>query len=182
MLALALLIATSPPPAMLRTIVAETAVEQVKKVDPAWHPEQRDCAGLVRFAYREAFRRFSPERLEHGLWKNATGNAIPFADAETLLANNFTRIGRDDGARRQAQSGDLVAYRQRDGTYHLMLVVRTEGPAVGDALVVYHPGDGGPHLRVGRLADLARLAPHEWRPRPENGAFLGFYRFEEWRK
>jgi uncharacterized protein YfaT (DUF1175 family) len=170
----------SPPPAMLRTVVAQTAIRQAKKIDPAWHAKQRDCAGLVRFAYREAYRRFEPKRLERGLWKNAMGEAIAFADAETLLANSFRRIGRTSDAMRSAESGDLVAFRQRDGTYHLMLVVRTDGPATGDALVVYHPGDGGSELRVGTLRDLAEEAPHEWRPRPENGAFLGFYRFEEW--
>lgn len=180
MLALAVLLTAAPPPAMLKTIVAETAVRQAKKIDPAWHPKQRDCAGLVRFAYREAYRQFSPKRLERGLWKNASGERIAFADAETLLANSFTRIGRDTNAMRRAESGDLVAFRQRDGTYHLMLVVRTDGPKSGDALVVYHPGDGGQELRVGTLRGLWRDAPHEWQPRPENGAFLGFYRFEEW--
>lgn len=178
MIALLLLAATPSP--MLRTVVADTALAQAETLDPSWHEAQRDCAGLVRFAYRAAYLRFAPERLEKGLWRDARDEAIAFADAETLLQHSFRRIGRDDAASRALESGDLVAYRQRDGTYHLMIAVRTDGPRVGDTLVVYHPGDGGARIRVGRLRDLVTTAPHEWRPVPENSAFLGFYRFEEW--
>ena len=40
----------------LRAIVAETALQQAKAPTPDWHPQQRDCAGLVRYAYRRAYR------------------------------------------------------------------------------------------------------------------------------
>ncbi|MEQ8274025.1 MAG: DUF1175 family protein [Deltaproteobacteria bacterium] len=178
MIALLLLAATPSP--MLRAVVSETALAQTKKLDPAWHPAQRDCAGFVRFVYRSAYLRFDPKRVEHGLWKGFDDRPIAFADAETLLANSFVRLGRDAAAARTLESGDLVAFRQRDGTYHLMLAVRTEGTAAGETLVVYHPGDGGDAIRVGRLAELVDGAPQEWRPVDGNGAFLGFFRFEEW--
>lgn len=178
MIALLLLAATPTP--MLRTVVAEAALAQTKAIDPAWHPDQRDCAGFVRFTYRAAFQRFAPERVERGLWRGFDGRALAFADAETLLAKSFVSLGRDAAAARKLASGDLVAFRQRDGTYHLMLAVRTDGPTSGETLVVYHPGDGGDAIRVGQLAQLVREAPQEWRPVADNGAFLGFYRFEEW--
>lgn len=178
MIALLLLAATPTP--MLRTVIAETALAQTKAVDPAWHPDQRDCAGFVRFTYRAAYARFAPKRIEEGLWRGFDDRKIPFADAETLLAKSFVRLGRDGAAARKLESGDIVAFRQRDGTYHLMLAVRTDGPASGETLVVYHPGDGGDAIRVGRLAELSHDAPKEWRPVADNGAFLGFYRFEEW--
>src|SRR5262245_55379277 len=36
------------------TAIAE---QQFYALSDAWNPDQRDCAGLVRFAYREALRR-----------------------------------------------------------------------------------------------------------------------------
>jgi len=171
-------------PAILRQLVAETALAQVAKPDPAWEPSQRDCAGLVRFAYASAFRRLAPERVAAGLWRDGRGRATPFADAETLLVGgSFVALGRDEAARRELESGDLVAYRQGgadDPVYHLMIVVATEDPAHAGPLVVYHPGSPGAAVRAGRLDDLAREAPEEWRPSPDNPSFLGFYRFKEW--
>ncbi|MGZ3458392.1 MAG: DUF1175 family protein, partial [Archangium sp.] len=52
-----------PLETLLRREVAHVALAQVHRMDPAWNPEQRDCAGLVRFVYRGAYRRFHPERL-----------------------------------------------------------------------------------------------------------------------
>ena len=46
--------------------------------------------------------------------------------------------------------------------------------------VVYHPGEKDAPVRVGRLNELMRDAPGEWRPVPENSSFLGFFRFKEW--
>jgi uncharacterized protein YfaT (DUF1175 family) len=179
--------AVSRPPdsALLRRIVAETALAQVKSPDARWNPEQRDCAGLVRFAYAQAFRQLHPERVETGLWKDGQGRQSSFADAETLLAESFVAIGRDDAARAHLESGDLVAFRQGtadEPVYHLMLVIASDDPAHGDVLVVYHPGAKGASVRSGRLDDLAREAPKEWRPEAGNAGFLGFYRFKEWER
>lgn len=182
----ALLLATAgapPSEALVRRIVAETALAQVEAMDPGWDEGQRDCAGLVRFAYRTAFKRLDPARAAEGPFRDA-GRPAHFADAATLLRESFARIGRDDAARAALRSGDLVAFaREDDGgapVYHLMLVVRAEDPAHGKALVVYHPGEKGAAVRAGALDALARDAPGGWRPVPENPLFLGFYRLKEW--
>ena len=47
--------ARAPAEALVRRLVAETAVAQLQRPDPAWPEPQRDCAGLVRFAYRTAY-------------------------------------------------------------------------------------------------------------------------------
>ena len=184
LLAAAALAAASPDSSLARQNVAETALAQVTKPDPAWEPSQRDCAGLVRFAYASAFRRLAPARVAAGLWLDARGRATAFADAETLLGGgSFVPLGRDEAARRALASGDLVAYRQGgadDPVYHLMIVVAPEDPAHTGPLVVYHPGSPGLGVRAGRLDDLAREAPEEWRPSSDNPSFLGFYRFKEW--
>ncbi len=167
-----------------RVIIAETALAQVQQPDRAWPEEQRDCAGLVRFSYRAAFRKLAPERIATGLWTDKEGNRTAFADARTLIDGSFTSLGRDAAAARQVESGDLLAFQQEPGddgepVYHLMLAVRTRGASGGKTLVVYHPGSPGAPVRLGPLSDLAQ-APIEWRPVPENRAFLGYFRFKEW--
>src|SRR5512133_2200201 len=146
---LALLLATAgtgapPSEALVRRIVAETALAQVEAIDPAWDEAQRDCAGLVRFAYRAAFKRLDPRRAAEGPFRDA-GQPAHFADAATLLRESFVRIGRDDAARAALRSGDLVAFAREDEggapVYHLMMIVRAEDPAHGKILVVYHPGE-----------------------------------------
>jgi len=176
--------ATPPSEAILRRLVAETAVAQLAKMDPAWPEPQRDCAGLVRFAYRTAFKRLDPDRASSGPFRDTAGKNAHFADAATLLASTFVLIGRDEAARAQLRSGDLVAFGREDEggapVHHLMLVVRPDDPAQEQTLVVYHPGEKDAPLRSGRLADLLRDAPHGWRPVPENPLFLGFFRLKEW--
>ena len=183
-LALALAAEGSPEP-LLRQFVAQVALAQVERPDSAWNPEQRDCAGLVRFAYRQAFKTAQPRRLDAPLWLDLAGRGTDFADAETLVTGgSFAPLGRGEDARRGLRSGDLVAFRREDArgepVFHLMLVVAPEDRAAAPARVVYHPGSKDAAVRTGRLDALAREAPAEWRPVPENPAFLGFYRFKEW--
>ncbi len=186
--AAALLLAAPAGPAepLLRRLVAESAVAQARRMDPAWEEQQRDCAGLVRFAYRQAFSRLAPARVAAGLFRDAQGRPAQFADAATLLRGTFALLGRDAVARAALRSGDLAAFARRDDdadgipVYHLMLLVVPDDPAHAPALVVYHPGEKGAAVRMGRLDDLARDAPAGWRPVPENPLFLGFYRFKEW--
>jgi hypothetical protein len=188
---LALLIAAGAPGALaerpsellVRRLVAETAIAQLSRIDPAWEEAQRDCAGLVRFAFRSAFKRLDPARAASGPFRDASGQPAQFADAATLLKTSFVLNGRDDDARAALRSGDLVAFAREDEAgpvYHLMIVVRADDPARGKVLVVYHPGEKGAAVRAGRLEDLARDAPPGWRPAPENPLFLGFYRLKEW--
>jgi uncharacterized protein len=172
-----------PSEPLLRKIVAETAAAQVERIDPAWPEPQRDCAGLVRFAYRAAFKRLAPERAAAGLFSGADGKPAHFADAQTLLRGSFRAMGRGDDARASLRAGDLVAFARDEETgpvLHLMLVVRAEDPAHGPVQVVYHPGDPGAPVRAGRLDALPREAPGAWRPVTENPLFLGFYRWKEW--
>lgn len=171
---------SSTPDALLRELIAETAAKQVTAQDPAWHPDQRDCAGLIRFSYRAAFLRFDPARVSEGLWRDSSGKRLHFADAETLLWNSFVSLGRSEALVRTLRSGDVLAYRQ-DGNgaepdFHLMLVVG-EGAS---ARIVYHPGEKGAAVRTGSLRSLLTEPPLEWRPVPQNTHFLGFFRFKEW--
>ena len=185
MLGLLLLAAAPPPPElMLRALIAESALRQVTHPDADWAPAQRDCAGLVRHAFRTSFKALAPERMGAGLFRDASGRAAAFADAETLLAQSFVRIGRAPETQERLRSGDLLAFRQVTASgeprYHLMLVVRPTDRAQAPLSVVYHPGIDGEAVRQGTLAELDSHAPLEWRPIPENQAFLGYFRFKEW--
>lgn len=164
---------------LMRQVIAETAAAQVKRIDPGWQEGQRDCAGLVRFAYRSAFAKLRPRQHDVPLFLDHRGAPADFADAETLVTQSFVPLGRNDEARRALRSGDLLAFRSERGdgevAWHLMLVVV---PAPGtEARVVYHPGEPGARVRTGALTALSQDAPLEWRPLPENPAFLGFFRF-----
>ena len=166
---------------LLRQVIAETAAAQVRRIDPSWSEGQRDCAGLVRFAYRTAYARLRPQGRARPLFQDERGRAADFADAETLVTRNFVPLGRDDDARRALRSGDVLAFRSERGdgevVWHLMLAVV---PAPGtEARVVYHPGEPGARVRTGSLAALTREAPLEWRPTVDNPSFLGFFRFRD---
>ncbi|QSQ11417.1 DUF1175 family protein [Myxococcus landrumensis] len=168
---------------LLRRQVAQLALAQVRKQDPAWHPDQRDCAGLIRFVFRIAYKNIAPERLASPLWSDANGKPSDFADAESLLQHSLVPLGRDEATRERVRTGDVLAFRQEQDAgpiFHLMLVVRPEDRAHAPARVVYHPGEKGAAVRTGLLHNLADEAPREWRPVPANSAFLGFYRFKEW--
>ena len=164
----------------------------------------RDCAALVRHAYREALRQHSPEwyRQSHlpaivaypdvrtappvrnGAWLLFQVSAHPpsyaeFADAATLVRLNARLVGRDA---RAAQAGDLLFFHQNsaDSPDHLMVVV---GASVFDPArrdwIVYHTGpqdDGPGEVRKVSLADLERHPSPRWRPVKENRAFVGVFR------
>ncbi len=180
----------APGDDLLRTVVAEVALAQQSREDPAWNPKQRDCAGLVRFAYKSAYKALRPARLATPLFENNAGVPADFADAQTLIARSFFAIGRDDVARAQLRTGDVLAYRQDDGdgdvAWHLMLAVVAEpssrGASAHDASirVVYHPGEPGAAVRSGALLELMTDAPRAWRPTADNANFVGFFRFKEW--
>lgn len=181
---------SSPSPvhsdALLRRVVADVAVSQVARPDPGWEPSQRDCAGLVRYAFRTAFKRLRPERLERPLFVAADGRPADFADVENLVrGRSFVRLGRDASARRRLQTGDVLVYRQDRGdddvAWHMMLAIVPPG---GEPRVVYHPGhpapgEPPPAVRHGSLRELEREAPLLWRADADNPAFLGFFRFAE---
>ncbi|HEY1100016.1 MAG TPA: DUF1175 family protein [Myxococcota bacterium] len=171
---------------LLRVVVGEVASAQIARPDPSWEPAQRDCAGLVRHAYRSAYKKLRPHRLQQPLFRDHD-KAIDFADAETLVdGGSFTFVGRDERARRSVKTGDILAFRQDRGdddvVWHLMLVV---APAGTEPRVVYHPGhpergEPDPGVRHGLLRSLVDDAPNAWRPVVDNPSFLGFYRFTEW--
>ena len=178
------------------TAIAE---RQFHETSDAWTAEQRDCSGLVRFAWREAlrkhdrawFQRFggfeipvAPDVRAISLDNNPLGERLfltdsgefsEFADARTLKTANCVFVSRD---RRRAQAGDLVFFHQpwvQRYPYHVMIFLGNED------WVVYHTGtsqrDHG-EIRKVRLSLLDQHPNPRWRPEPQNNNFLGFYRLK----
>ena len=131
----------------------------------AWHyPETPLGAGLFRVRPGS----FEPADATNGAFAQ-------FADAKTLVERNATFVSRDV---RQAESGDLLFYRQfgQSSPWHSMIVTR-----IGEqAAVVYDTGldHGRPdELRRVTLAELLDHPQPQWRPVAANPNFLGVYRW-----
>jgi hypothetical protein len=187
--------ATPPSSALLvseandRQRLLETALEQIENASTRWQRDQRDCAGLIRFLFREAV-------LGPGVtWKTKAGNEA-FASADDLVQFNFTKIAdrvSADPAASGLQTGDLLVYmrpnRPTNETWHLMMLLKPPAGLRQAPLVVYHPGDSpDSRVRAVELRDLIHAgAISEWRvpsdtfPRSGNPAFKGVYRWNGWR-
>lgn len=179
------------------------AEDQLERLSPAWEPGQRDCAGLLRFAFHEAWGPHDGawrERLSYtgafvakdpdprlaGPWREAFPTPDgwrPFAKGAFLRDFACVPLGRDAALGRP---GDLLFFSRggaRATPDHAMLFGRPD--ADGSAVVIYHTGDEGSGagreagaMRRVRLADLLSHPDPSFRPQPENPAFLGIYRWK----
>ena len=176
---------------------------QVQGLSPAWEPAQRDCAGLLRFAFHEAWGPHTPAWRERTAFTGAFAGRdpglqaagpwaagfptpdgwAPFAKGAFLREGACWRVGDDP---RQAQPGDLLFFSRPGATRtpdHAMAFV---GPdADGTPVLVYHTGREGSgasrdpgDMRRLRLDELLHHPDPEFRPQPENPAFLGLYRWK----
>ena len=162
-------------------------------------PEIADCAGLVRWAFREALRphdaawsgsldipvlpalppviQFTYPRTPWGanLFRVDASHTAQFADATTLRLYNTTFVSRDIA---RARPGDLLFYAQFGHSMpaHVMIWLGPSqiAPDAND-WVLYHTGPGGEIRKVQRRDLLAHPSP-AWRPVDGNSNFLGVRR------
>lgn len=158
--------------------------------------EVADCAGLVRFAYRESLRRHDARWAEElrlpdipplgsvrqfsypfgpGLFRVDAARWAEFADARTLLKWNTYRVGRTLDA---AQPADLLFFRQPDQRFPFHVMAYLGGR---ERHIVYHTGpEGGAAGEVRRpsLKELMRHPSPQWRPHEGNPNFLGVFRWD----
>ena len=177
--------------------------QQLDGPSPAWEPAQRDCAGLLRFAFREAwgphteawrdrtgFPAFpaapEPSLRLAGPWRNAFPTPRgwnPFARGVFLRTLACEKVGRDPA---EAQPGDLVFFSRggaRTEPDHAMAFVRPDMD--GQPMLLYHTGPEGSgatrregEVRRIRLDELLHHPDADFRPQPENPSFLGVYRWK----
>jgi uncharacterized protein YfaT (DUF1175 family) len=168
---------------MVRIISAQLAAGP----SPRW--QQRDCAGLVRFAVAEALRTHDDKwRRANGLagqplppeidlepgqqalrhnWTLADGSRSAYASALELVQGNSRLHGKDCNL---ALGGDLLFFDQGDAQ-HLMVWM--------GAFIAYHTGTVSPSdngLRAVSLRELQGWRDTRWQPLPENPNFAGVYR------
>ncbi len=185
-----------------RTWFVALLEQQLDSISPAWEPPQRDCAGLLRFAFREAWgphteawrerTGFSaspvaadPSPVLAGPWRSAFPTPEgwqPFAKGAFLRSYACVSLGRDLA---DAKPGDLLFFARggaRPEPDHAMAFVRPDGD--GQPMLLYHTGPEGSgllrkdgELRRVRLEDLLHHPDADFRPLPENPAFLGLYRW-----
>lgn len=155
---------------------------------PRW--QQRDCAGLVRFASAEALRahdtawlkangflgkKIPPElnlsadqlaALRHA-WLRADGSQGAFVSALELVQHNTQPVGREMA---QAQVADVLLFDQGQAQ-HLMIWM--------GHYMAYHTGtvskeDNG--LRAYPLQKLMTWQDTRWQPHAGNPNFVGIFR------
>ncbi len=155
---------------------------------PRW--QQRDCAGLVRFASAEALRshdktwlkangflgkKLPPElslsaeqvsELRHA-WLRADGSQGAFVSALELVQNNTLPIGRDMA---HAEVADLLLFDQGQAQ-HLMIWM---GQYMAYHTGMVTPEDNG--LRAYPLAQLMAWKDTRWQPHAGNPNFIGIFR------
>ena len=177
--------------------------EQLQGPSPLWEPAQRDCAGLLRVACREAGGPQTdgwrarvgftgppvagdPRLQAAGPWRGAFPTPEgwrPFAKGALLRSEACVYLGRELS---QAQPGDLVFF-ARGGAHaqpdHAMAFVRADGD--GQPVRRYHAGAEGSgatrqegELGRVRVEELLHHPDPAFRPLPENTAFLGLYRWK----
>jgi uncharacterized protein YfaT (DUF1175 family) len=169
--------------------------------------EISDCAGLIRYAYREALRSHdsvwaktaalplipaipSVHKYEYpftpwaaALFRTGPNTLAEFADAGTLLRYNTHLVSRDI---RQARPGDLIFFHQDDAAmpYHSMIylgpsqIENARGP-----FVAYHTGPlhgfapATGEIRRPSVGELLKHPDPNWHPVTDNPHYLGVYRW-----
>jgi uncharacterized protein YfaT (DUF1175 family) len=185
-----------------RTWFVALLEQQLERPSPAWEPAQQDCAGLLRFAFRESLAPHTPAWRERvAFTAGAPGQdpspafarewragfptpegPRPFARGAILRRFACASLGRD---LQQAKPGDLIFFARggaRSQPDHAMAFVRPD--VDGTPMLLYHTGpEGGGAARLPgevrrvRLDDLLHHPDPDFRPLPENPAFLGLYRW-----
>lgn len=164
-----------------------------------------DCAGLVRFIYKESLKK-------HDIfWRYSTGyNGINYENLKEYNYPDVPYFGTDifkikDGIYRDsfsiyasarvlveknmdfvsknlinAKSGDILAYfhpEDPDFPYHLMIYLNMDGTDY----VLYHTGPisetNNGEIRAVRMGDLFMSDP-TWVPEEKNKYFMGIYKFK----
>ncbi len=172
------------------------SLSQYLKENSSWNLKERDCSGLIRFAYKESLK-------EHDLsWQKKTGIILDknlpdvreyrypdipdigvkvfrigekkfgqFADAETLEKFHTSFVSRNIES---GLAGDILFFRSDRGAgtnYHSMIIVEGEKE---NPLLLYHTGSER-GIKLIRAKELHKS--ETFSPEATNRFFLGVYRF-----
>ena len=183
------------------------AESQFIKPWPRWERAQRDCAGLIRFAYAEALKRHNSR------WHSRSGalfratlpdvRAYAYPDiplvglrlfrirpaAKIFSATNFSSFASVryllayntrfvSKNTKDASPGDLLFFRQRASASGRLSDAMHAMVLLPGGKLVYHTGDPVKgSVRRLGVKVLGRHPDWRWHPSPANPNFLGVYRF-----
>lgn len=191
----------------MRAAVVGVALHQAQKLSPRWEPSQRDCAGLVRFAFREALRPrsaaqfaalgvtpklFLPTVSEVArrlfpvyprIWRVSEDiDHIEGGNGFKFFADAETLVSYNFRPRARsldlAKPGDLLVYRRSmESAQPFHLMLVARAGPKG--AVVYHNGRTGDDaaVRIVTFADLNSADDTTWMPLAKNPNFLGVYQW-----
>lgn len=159
--------------------IIRVALEQSETPSPQWEPQQRDCAGFVRFIYKNALNTKEP------LWTSWENEKVHYANAELLVSKNFTKVSQD--LDESIQTGDILVFhrddQKKEDQWHLMVLM--ESPWEQKKwLVTYHNGarDESAGVKKVWLNELLTTEQAQWKPVKENKNYVGVYRWNKWVK
>lgn len=177
------------------------AESQFLKKNPSWNANERDCAGLIRYAYREALKKHDDRWLARSgivVDKNLPDVTRFNYPAVPLLGEKIFKIKKgsaDDAScfgsfadagvllsyntvfvsrkMADARAGDILFFHleSAESPYHSMIISEVKD----DPIVVYHTGKDDVVKRV-PLSYLKDSGPFEIIE--SNSRFLGIYRFK----
>jgi hypothetical protein len=178
------------------------AESQFVKPNSYWNPNERDCAGLIRYSYREALKKHDGDWfLQSGIsldknlpdiasysypnvpilgekiFKQRKGSALDLASFGTFAdAETLFRFNTIFVSKNivEAKRGDLLFFENRGEIRFPFHSMIVSDMASAEPIVIYHTGDGNILKRV----PISYLASSKiFRVSPENPYFLGVYRF-----
>lgn len=177
----------------------------ILKKDISLPESYQDCAGLVRFVYKETLKNHDNAWIKQSNYKGPIFNNIkkynypnlPFiktklfkiknglkvnnfsayASARYIIEFNMDYISKDIML---AKNGDILAFFHPEDTdfpYHLMIFFKN----TKDKYAIYHTGpinsNNNGEIRVVKINDLSLVDP-TWRVNEDNKYFLGIYKFK----
>lgn len=178
------------------------AESQFKKPNYSWNQKERDCSGLIRYAYREALKEHSRD------WYNKNGITIDknlpdvrkfhYPDIP-VLGKNIFKIKKGDAMDSttfgvfadaetllkhntifishnltDARTGDILFFHDRNAIISPYHSVIVEKNDLQGIILLYHTGtrQGIKRVTADYLQSSRSFAPAEW-----NDRFLGVFRF-----
>ena len=178
------------------------AESQFLKRSYSWQDTQRDCAGLIRFAYREALKKHDAQwlvksgividknipdikrfnypdvpHLGENIFKQKAGSAMDSASFGSFAdAETLLKFNTVFVSRSisEAKKGDILFFRIISGGKEQYHSMIVAGRENGETVIIYHTGKG----------DVIKRVPFSYlngsgafSPSPANERFLGVYRF-----
>lgn len=167
--------------------ITRTALEQAEYPSPNWEKNQQDCAGFIRYIYKQSLQ------INEPLWENWDQTSTYFASAQVLASSNFKKIADEVEDFKQSsisyskkpKTGDILVFHRKDvgqeSQWHLMMLI--ESPVEPNRwLVTYHNGQSGSKAGVKKIwfSELENTDVLDWLPKKNNPNFLGVYRWKRW--